>query len=482
MDTDAIGQETAGRRGGWPAAVGSCLLGAVAVWTVFDNAIVAQTASAIAFLLFLVLAQGHFGLRERMLLLLSAVATAVAFLLLAEDALPEIISDLSRAAYLAAFMLLVTSLRQGAFGSNSVLTIGRYLTSQPPGRRYVALHVGGHCMGVLLNFGAISLLGPMIRRGVEAKREDGPPELSDIRLRRQISALSRGFSWFNLWAPTAIAQAVVLAVVPGSRAVVIAVSGVVIASLLLLAGWAEDRVTGHRARLRFAEAGVDVHREAPPDVPWSAVSRFLAVAAALLGLAWIISKLGGMALVSAIMVAAVPVTILWMAEQESFRAGKIAERTKTLFSRVIPSGSPEAATLGLAGFVGILTATLVNRDWLATYLAPLIPGPDFVYLAVSAIIPLASCIGLPPMMTVTFLGGLLATMPDLQLNPSILALSLLVGWALNLTGSPFSATSLLLSRVAGIPGVTHSWRWNGIFSVISWVVAAGVMLTVARIL
>ncbi len=480
MDTDAIGRKAAGQKGGLLAAIGSCLLCAVAIWTVLDDTVTARTASAAAFLLFLALAQRHFGLRERMLLLLAVAAAGTAVLMLQADAYRPIVDDLSRAAYLAAFIMLVTSLRQGAFGSNSVLTIGRFLTSQPPGRRYMALHIGGHFMGVLLNFGAISLLGPLIRRGVEAKREDGPPELSDIRLRRQISALSRGFSWFNLWAPTAIAQAVVLAIVPGSRAIVIATAGMVIAVLLLFAGWAEDRITGHRARMRFVNSGIDIRRDPPPQVPWAALMRFLAVAAALLGLAWVISRVGGIVLVSAIMIAAAPVTILWMAEQVSFRRIEVAGRVGTLFGRVIPGGSPEAATLGLAGFIGILTATLVNRDWLATHLSPWIPGPDFVYLAVSAVIPLASCIGLPPMMTVTFLGGLLVTMPDLQLNPSVLGLALLVGWALNLTGSPFGATSLLLSRVASIPGVVHSWRWNGLFTVISWLVAAAVMLAAAR--
>ena len=105
--------------------------------------------------------------------------------MLQADAFGPVVDDLSRAAYLAAFIMLVTSLRQGAFGSNSILTIGRFLTSQPPGRRYFALHIGGHFMGALLNFGAISLLRLLFRRGMEAKRDDSPQELSDIRLRRQ---------------------------------------------------------------------------------------------------------------------------------------------------------------------------------------------------------------------------------------------------------------------------------------------------------
>ncbi len=462
------------------AAAGCCTLCGIAIWTVLADAWASRVCSAIAFIAFLVTAQGYFGLRERLLQLLAFIAALAAVFLLGAGAVEPIVDDLSRAAYLGAFMMLITALRQGAFGSESVLTIGRYLTSQPPGRRYFALHVGGHLMGVLLNFGAITLLGPLVRRGVDAKREDGPPELSEIRLRRQISALSRGFSWFHLWAPTAVSQAVVLSVVPGAKAAVFAGCGVIIALLLLVAGSIEDRATGYRARMRLVGAGLDIHRESAPAFPWTSLVRFLTVGATLIGTAWIVSRVTGLPLVSGIMIAAVPVNILWVLVQMSFRMTSVARRMQALFGTVIPSGSPEAATLGLAGFIGILAATLVDRSWLADGIANWLPGPGVIYLAVSAIIPLCSCIGLPPMMTVTFLAGLLTSLPHLQLDPSILGLSLLVGWALNLTGSPFGASSLLLWRVAGIPGTLHAWRWNGLFTIVSWCVAAAVILVAAQ--
>ena len=119
---------------------------------------------------------------------------------------------------------------------------------------------------------------------------------------------------------------------------------------------------------------------------------------------------------------------------------------------------------------------MIDRSWLAAGLAQWFPGPIVVYLGVSALIPLCSCIGLPPMMTVTFLGGLLASLPGLQLDASLLGLSLLAGWSLNLTGSPFGAVSLLLSRVAGIPSVLFAWRWNGLFTILSWCVTALVII------
>ena len=337
-------------------------------------------------------------------------------------------------------------------------------------------------MGVLLNFGAISLLGPLIKRGVDAVSSDNP-ELAEIRLRRQICALSRGFSWFCIWAPTSIAQAVVTTTVVGASYSVIALFGVIMAIILIGAGWGEDRVTGYRARMRLAHQGIPIPTASSPEIPYAAIGRFLSVAAALICLAWIISHFSGIPLVSAIMIAAVPVTVLWMTVQVSegapgYEHGLRANVTG-LFTRSIPAGSPEAATLGLAGYIGILGASLVDHAWLENSIAFSHIDPIVIYVAVSAIVPLASCIGLPPMMMVTFVGGLLVSLPNLQLQPSVLAFSLLVGWGLNLTGSPMSASSLVLSRVANIPVTVHAWRWNGVFTIVSWLVAVLFILTMS---
>lgn len=464
-----------------------CLLLCLAVIgaTLSDHA-AAHLAAGVMFVLFCLAGVNRFGLRERALMVIALMVTAYAVWRLQDGALEPIVQDLSRGAYLAAFMMLMSSLRDGAFRSRSVLKIGHYLTNQPPSRRYFALHVGGHFMGTLLNFSAISLLGPLILRGARAAQlPDSPQELFDIRLRRQISALSRGFSWFNLWAPTAIAQAVVLTTVPGSRASIIAPIGLTIAFILLWVGWAEDRVTGYRARMRLAQEGFKLARMDVPPFPGRALVRFMGVAAGLLALAALIYSLSSIQFVSAIMIAAVPLTALWLTVQ-SFRSTEkgssgLKAQLWRLIRTAVPSGSPEAATLGLAGYIGILSASLVSHSVVADLLIPADVSPIAVYIAVSGIIPLASCIGLPPMMIVTFIGGILVSIPQLGLNPSLLGLSLLVGWALNLTGSPLGATSLLLSRVVGIPGTLHAWRWNGLFTIISWAVAA-LVLAVAGVM
>ena len=111
------------------------LLCLAAVWAVFQPVFTAKLANAVLFVVFCIIGQGHFRLRERVLLAIAATITVVALLHVRETGYDPIVNDLSRAGYLAAFMMLLTGLRDGAYRSPSVLEIGRYLTNQPPGRR-----------------------------------------------------------------------------------------------------------------------------------------------------------------------------------------------------------------------------------------------------------------------------------------------------------------------------------------------------------
>ena len=82
---------------------------------------------------------------------------------------------LSRAAYLASFILLMALLREGALTSRSVIDLGRFLTFQPPQRRFVAVFSGAHVLSVMINLGALSLLASIVQRGVRTDLPPGAP-------------------------------------------------------------------------------------------------------------------------------------------------------------------------------------------------------------------------------------------------------------------------------------------------------------------
>ena len=130
----------------------------------------------------------------------------------------------------------------------------------------------------------------------------------------------------------------------------------------------------------------------------------------------------------------------------------------------MPESSPEAVTLAVGGYIGMLVAALVPAPEAAAALRLDGLPAVVIYALVMAAIPLLAQIALHPILMVTFLGTVLGATPALGLDPTLLALSLAIGWSLNLTASPFSASSLVLGRVTGIPGRRLSWRWNALFS------------------
>jgi len=466
-------------------AVAACLIGIAGFELAELHLHIAWAGLAAAILLvaFLVLGQSRLGLRERYLLALAAAATLAAFAW-SPAPLELIRRGLGQATFLAAFMLLLSLLRDGAITSPSVLSLGQYLTRRPPGQRYIAIHFGGHALGVVLNFGALSLLGPLIQRGVETDAKDNP-ELAQWRLRRQMSALARGFSWIIAWSPTAVTQALVASVVAGSKPLLVGAIGFMAAAGVFVIGWAADRVTGKQARASLAA------RDAlpRPDLgaqafPWAAFTRFAIVCGALAAISLVLILFAGARIIPALMLASPIVTAVWVWFQfrpSSQGNAAVVARLKEIASISIPAGSPEAVTLSSAGYIGIVAAGLSNAPALAEWAGISSIPAIAAYIGVVTLVPLLSNLAIPPMLTVTFLGSLYSALPDSHLEPTLLAASMALGWALNLTASPFGATALILSRITGIPGTTLSWKWNTGFTLAAWGWAAAVLFAASSL-
>jgi len=427
----------------------------------------AEKGAVAALLVFAVFGQPRFKLRERTLLGLAVLVTLAAFSF-KPDAAALTGAALGKAAFLASFMILLALLRDGATTSESVLNLGRYLSRQPPGRRYLSTHLGGHALGIIFNFGALSLLGPLLQRGIKATSGDNPT-ISAIREQRQISALNRGFSSFIAWAPTAVTQATIPTVIAHVDTLKMAAMGGAVAVALLIVGWGEDRIRWRHTRARLLAQGA-LPEEQENAFPRTDFFRFGGVCASLAGLALGAILLSGVKTVPAMMLAAPLVTVGWIWIQNGRdQLAATGERLRSIAGSSIPDSSPEALTLASAGYMGLVCAHLVPIETLATVLGLATIAPFILYALVAAVIPVVSNMGLPPIFTVTFLGSILNATPGLDVDPTLLGLSLVLGWTLNLTGSPFSASSLVLARTTGIPGRVLSWHWNGAFSVVAYV-------------
>jgi hypothetical protein len=189
----------------------------------------------------------------------------------------------------------------------------------------------------------------------------------------------------------------------------------------------------------------------------------------------------GARVIPALMLASPIVTAAWVWVQFSNSGNGLSDvlaRARHIATASIPAGSPEAVTLSAAGYIGIVAAGLANAPALAGWIG--IDGwpPLAAYVAMMTLVPLASNLAAPPMLTVTFFGSLYSALPASHLDPSVLAASMALGWALNLTASPFGATALILGRITGIPGTTLSWKWNTGFTLAMWLWAVTVLATV----
>lgn len=435
---------------------------------------------AACYAVFLVVGIHYLRLRERYLIGLCIVSALIAVAVVAQP-MPLLAEASIRAAYLSGFFLVLSVLRDGAMTSSSVVEVGRFLTQQPPTRRYWALALGGHTMGVVMNFGALILLAPLVQRGAKANSDTLSPQIVQIREQRQLMALSRGFSWFIAWAPTSIAQVVAVTVVSGASTLTVSIMGAIAAACVIVAGWIEDLMFGARLRKRL---GGQRSPALNPIFPGPAFARLGGVYLLLTALSFYFVWLLETPLVNGIILSVVPVTALWIVLQ--MRAGRgdgrgLLTRSKDIAIFALPMNSPEASTLALAGFTGTVLAAVIPPDALDAIFSVFGTHVSLLYMSITATVVVFSVIAMPPMLTVTFIGGAASRAEGIGLEPDLLALALILGWAVNLTGSPFGGTNLILSRQTGFSVKKLAFNWNLRFSVMAFMVCCGVLLAASSV-
>lgn len=416
-----------------------------------------------AFLALCLCMVSHFRFREWVLTLL-AVALAVGLAAKSHD-MPAILFALDRAAFFAAFIYLVTLLKEAAQRSASVLELGLYTTRQPRGRRYYGLAVGGHIMGVLLNFGAVSLLTPLIQRG--ARKASNDPLAIRRAEQQQISALLRGFSWMIMWSPTALTQAVLFTTFPSIDQSITIVLGIGAAVIMILIGRFEDR-------LRWRNVQLPPVTEAQA-LPVQSALRFGIICALLIGLTYCVFLISDVSAAIALMLVAPVLMVGWIFEQQFKTHGKrvVASTITTVWGILSQSSismGRSAFMLGAAGFIGEAAATLAPVGLVAHSLER-VDMPDWLFLmALPVLISLAGQIALSPILIVVFLSAIINALPVLPADPNLIVFSLGAGWAMSMTGSPNASATLLVSSVTNIPPTTLTWRWNGVYALMCYAV------------
>ena len=268
--------------------------------------------------------------RSRQAFVLAAlVLTGVAMAVL-PDWQQTVLRGLGSAAFIAAFFAALTTLRNVAESSPAIRAAGTFLAEQPPGRRYAALTVGSHLFALLLNYGAISLLGNL---ATTSAAQEPNAEIRRHRIRRMLLAIQRGFVSSLPWSPLGFSMAITNALIPGARWADSVSAGFVSAGIILVAGWALDTIFKPRLSVPPPPRG-------PVEGSWGLL-RPLLVLLVLLGVTVsVLHNQTGVRIVGVVMLVVPLLSLGWALVQH--RGGALA------FSKRVQRGKmPGAVTSGM---------------------------------------------------------------------------------------------------------------------------------------
>ncbi len=413
----------------------------------------------------------HIAGNARLMVILAAAMTTFAALSSLADPLKVVTSSLDTGAFFATFFANQFFLREAARSSKLVSRCSTFFVQQTPGRRYALLTLGGYLFGIILNLGVLSLLGIMIRQRNSLASAGGNEIIREIRERRMVLALLRGFSVTPLASPLSLSLAVLLTALPSLHWSTMLPLGIATGAIVLGLGWLVDRVT----------RPTHLQHLVPPFEPGRDYAALVGVTGLVLLvflMALVFEILLGVPLSRAMLVSTPLVGLGWLARQYmdyGARTGArlVARRVVRKAAETFPAYRTEIAILSSAGFIGTLFAALVPPQVLGAVVgAPLMPPALLPILAMLAVMGPAQ-LGINPIVSVTILASALRNAPDLPVAPESLALALIAGWGLSVNSSPLTASAMLIGELVGKPARTIIYGWNGRFNLIAIAVVAG---------
>ncbi|WP_108658801.1 hypothetical protein [Acuticoccus kandeliae] len=401
--------------------------------------------------------------RLQILFIIGAAILTVVAAFLGHDWIQTAIRGGLIAAFISAFFTALSTLRNAADTSPGIQECGRFLAQQPPGRRYLALTIGGSLFALVLNYGSIALLGSLAMSSAKHEKNE---EIRNIRVRRMLLAIQRGFISTLPWSPLSFAIAISTTLVPdatwGAGLLPCFVSGLLVAGI----GWTMDtiykpKLTGPRPPRPKSDATI------------KSVTPLLILLLILGSVVATLHLLTGHRIVILVIMVVPVVSAGWIAMQaRNTGAGLsvLGPRVARYVTRDLPGYRGEILLLMMAGYIGTvgssLLAPMVARSGIDLTAVP----PQVILVALVWLIPLAGQFGMNPILAVSLLAPLLPSAEALGVTPTAILVALTAGWSLGGASSPFTATTLLVGSFAGRSATYVGVRWNGAYTLICAVV------------
>lgn len=363
---------------------------------------------------------------------------------------PTVWKALTDASFFVAFFSALTALRNAAGASPAMAEAGGFLARQPPGRRYLALSAGAQAFAMVLNYGAIQLLGAL---ALTSAQKEPDQWVRETRTRRMLQAIHRGFVSALPWSPLSFAIAIAIAVIPGTSWSQMVVPGLVASALILLIGWALDSL--------FKPKAPPGSTPPPREHPGSprALLPLLALMGLLMGLLLAIEQVWPVRVVGLVLIIIPVLSLAWIILQTR-APGAFPARLKTYVGVELPGYGKEILLIATAGYIGATASVLVGPAMAASGLdLARLPMPVLL-VALVWIMPILGQLGANPILSLSLIGPLLPPAETLGITPTALAATLICGWAMAGITSPFTATTLLIGRFGGIRAIDVAWVWN----------------------
>ncbi|WP_323764171.1 hypothetical protein [Marinovum sp.] len=366
-------------------------------------------------------------------------------------------TGLGSAAFIGAFFAALSTLRNVAGTSPAIQRAGAFLTGQRPGHRYAALTVGGQAFALLLNYGALQLLGTLAMSNAESENN---PEVRGHRIRRMLLAIQRGFVSTLPWSPLSFAMVVSTSVIPETSWAENLLAGLVTSLILAGVGWALD--TAFKPRVAVASVPV------PPSGTWVVMVPLVTLLAALVAGVVVLNQITDVRIVGLVAVLVPAIALVWMLIQHWADAplSNVARRVHTYVLHELPSYRGELILLMMAGYIGTVGARLLGPQLLGAGLNFSAVPPWIILASLVWIIPLAGQIGMNPILAVTLIAPLIPDVASLGVEPTALVVTLIAGWTISGASSPFTATTLLIGSFAGVSARHVGVVWNGLYSLV----------------
>jgi hypothetical protein len=415
-------------------------------------------------------------LRGARIMVAACLAATVATVFLLANPTTILSKGLSEAAFLVGLLAAVSLLRTPAETSPMIMQCGQLMVQQPPGRRFLVLSIGSHLIGVLLNFGVLTLLGTMVTRGNTLEAAGGDARIAAIRKQRMMTAILRGFVLMTVWSPLSLSFAVIQTAVPGLDWWRFLPLQIGLAILLLMLGWFMDRFAFPRVA-RMTEG---------PHPSWRPLARLtLLVGAVTMAAVAVAAAMSSRPVLGAMIV--VPVAaILWLTAQ-NWRADPLSALffALRLFGRRMTMNMPafrnEFVILGGAMYLGVVLSAFISPA-ATSYVIAQVPLPAILVTVILAwsVMALAHC-GIPQIVTVTVLGSAFSDLSALGIHPLVLASGLMGAWGLSGCTTPVGAATLTVARMADVTSSVVARDWNGRFVMAGALVLAVWMLALEAI-